>query len=300
MKITITQKLKPIFEETLISEGHTVYGTEDAQASNAELYIGYAENKIQQENFPNLKYIQLASAGYDNLDLEKLKNKKVQVANAKGVYSEAIAEYVLTYILYALKDIKYLEKLQETKTWDKSQIKPKTLMHQNVFLLGTGSISQEVAKRLKAFSAKLTGFNSNGRSIEHFDETYPLSELKERIKEAEIIVAALPDNESTNHLITKEMIQLVQEDAIFINVGRGGLVDEKSIQGHTKHLRKIILDVFETEPLPTDSYLWTESNVITTPHMSFYASQNDANLVKLVLENINNIEKQKSLTNQIL
>ena len=173
-------------------------------------------------------------------------------------------------------------------------------MHQNVFLLGTGSISQEVAKRLKAFSAKLTGFNSNGRSIEHFDETYPLSELKERIKEAEIIVAALPDNESTNHLITKEMIQLVQEDAIFINVGRGGLVDEKSIQGHTKHLRKIILDVFETEPLPTDSYLWTESNVITTPHMSFYASQNDANLVKLVLENINNIEKQKSLTNQIL
>lgn len=296
MKITTNVEFLELLSKPLESLGHKVSVNDE----EADMYIGYPNKTIHQENYPNLKYIQLASSGYDSLDMEQLRRQDVSIANAKGVYSDSIAEYVLTYILYILKDVNQLKEMQESKVWDKKVLSPKSLMTQNVFILGTGSISQEIAKRLQAFSSTITGFNSDGRLIEYFPNCDALSNLKDRLSEADIVISALPDNEYTKHLFNKETFTLMKEDSILINVGRGSLIDESSIKTHALHLNRIVMDVFEKEPLEKENNIWEMPNVIVTPHMSFISAQNGQNLLKLVLENLENIKNKQSLTNKIL
>lgn len=300
VRITITKELFSFYEKKLKLKVNTVVPSDHPMAKNCDIFFGYAEKALIKENYPNLKMIQLASAGYDKIDLEQLKKDEVKLANARGIYSVAIAEYVFAYILKSLKDLDHLEKLQLSQTWDKTTYQPKLLQHQVVYLLGTGSISQEIAKRLKAFGTRVIGFNSNGRSIPNFDRSYPLDMMQSILKDADILISALPDNQASHHLFNDYTCSLMKADAIFINVGRGSLIDEKASQGSFKHLRSVILDVFEVEPLDKDSYLWREDNVYVTPHISFLSTENTENLLKLLLENMENLKNDQSLTNQIL
>ena len=240
------------------------------------------------------------SAGYDKLNVKRLEKENVRVSNARGVYSEAIAEYIIAYLLYSLKDIDSLKQNQDNKLWDRETLDLQSLLGANVFYLGTGSIAHETVTRLKAFKTQNMGFNSDGRKIDGFDECIPLKDLKKHIHKADIVIASLPSNQHTHHLMDGEMFKMMKKGSLFINVGRGSLVDEASIQNHTNHLRHIILDVFEKEPLSEDSFLWDEDNVVITPHSSFISKHNELNQINLALENLENIKNNKDLKNQIL
>lgn len=300
MKITIRKQLQDSLEELLINQGHEVYLEGNEDSYDSEMFIGFASYDLHKGNYPNLKIIQLMSAGYDGLDYERIKEENITLLNARGVYSEGIAEYVLAQVLYAAQDIDTMLQNQKNKVWNQGNISSMSLINKNVFLLGTGSINTEVAKRLKPFRTNNIGFNSDGRDIEHYDKCYPLSEMKSMLEKADVIIASLPDNKHTKHLFDKEAFDLISKDTIFVNVGRGALLDEASIKGHTKHFRKIILDVFEEEPLDKDSYLWNEDNVVVTPHVSFISSHNEQNRIDLILENLNNLKTNQPLKNQIL
>ena len=300
MKITIRKDMQDFLKDPLLKAGYEIYLEGEKDSYDSEMFIGYPSSNLHNGTYPNLKTIQLLSAGYDGLDLERLKEEKITVMNARGVYSEPIAEFVLANILYSMKDLDILKSNQDKKEWNRSNALPLSLIDKKVFLLGTGSINEEVAKRLHVFKAQTIGFNSDGRDLEHFDLCHPLSQMPDMIHEADIIVASLPSNKHTIHLFNGALFDKIKENAIFVNVGRGSLLDEKDIQNHTKHLKKIILDVFEEEPLSKDSYLWEEENVVITPHISFFSERNNQNRLDLVFENIKRLKNKQSLKNQIL
>lgn len=300
MKISLPKDLYDFLSEKLMDKGYEVIQHDDPLAHLVDVYVGFGDKNLHRQNYPNLKMVQLNSSGFDQLDLEKLKQDAIKVQNAKGVYSEAIAEYVFAYLFYILKDIETLAQNQREKAWERHNFKTMSLKNKTIFLLGTGSINTEIAKRMKAFKTKQVGFNSDGRSQEHFDETAPLSQLSQMIQDADVVICALPDNAATRHLFNQTLFQKMKQDAIFINVGRGSLVDETAIKDNTKHLRMLVMDVFEEEPLSTESDLWHLEQMLLTPHISNRSDENIENLAALVLMNLKKLENHEELVNTVV
>lgn len=253
------------------------------------------------QDYPKLKYVQLTSAGYDRLDLEALNKRGVYVMNARGVHSPAIAEYILTYILSIYKNTFQYRNLQKNKEWNKD-VKYETVNEKRVVFLGAGSIAQATAKRLAPFGAYTVGLNSDGRKIDGFSECIELNKGLNDISSADIVISTLPSSEATFHLLDYEVLKSMKESAILINIGRGDVIDEEGLlKAMEKTIRYAVLDVFEVEPLPKESKLWTHPKVIITPHLSYSSPNIDSRHAQLLLEQvklIDNGEKPINIINE--
>lgn len=250
--------------------------------------------------YSNLKLIQLHSAGYDKVSLEDAKNNNISVCNARGAYSIAIAEYVIWRILDVYKNVREYEQLQKDKVWTQSR-RMFSLMNKRIAILGTGSIGQEIAKRFKPFHTHLTGFNTNGRSIDHFDETEQLNQLASLINTYDIVIIALPLNDDTKGLFNKELLLKMKPESTLVNIGRGQILveqDLKEVIDH--HLRAVVLDVFETEPLSEDSFLWSHPKAYITSHVSFNDDYTPTTRSAVIMENLRRYAQKEPLINVIV
>lgn len=253
----------------------------------------------EHDNYPNLKYVQLASAGYDRLDLEPLNKRGLSVMNARGVHSPAIAEYILTYILSIYKNTFHYKDLQDKNEWNKD-VKYETMNKKRVMFLGAGSIAQEAAKRLAPFGAYTIGLNSDGRKIEGFDECMKLNDGLEDINTADVVVSTLPSSKATFHLLNYEVLKSMKNSSILINIGRGDVIDENGLlKAMDETIRYVVLDVFEEEPLPKDSQLWNHSKVIMTPHLSYSSPDQDSRQADLLITQLKRISEGKKPLNII-
>lgn len=295
MQVIIQERFYDILKDTVQRSGHEV--VKDKQV--ADIYIGFADKNLNKTNYPNLQYIQLMSAGFDGLDIDRLKADGITVMNARGIYSEAIAEYIVGHVLNVLKNIPLYQDRQKNKIWHKD-VTIEGLKGKKVFYLGTGSIAQETLKRMSAFGTINYGFNSDGRLIDGFEKCYPLKNYKSYIKDADIIIASLPSNDETNHLLSGEEFKLMKDNTIFINVGRGSLINERTLKDNIDHLRALILDVFEVEPLSKDSFLWECDNVVITPHISAFDIKSDENRKQLVENNLKLIKNGGPVINKVI
>ncbi len=266
-----------------------------------EVIVTYRFTQSQPiSKFPNLKYIQTPSAGFNHLDLDYIKENNISLHNARGVHGIAISEYVLGKILEVYKNSKYYQKHQENKTWDGKSFM-KALYLRKAAVLGTGSIGQEIAKRLQVFGVEVTGFNSNGRDIEFFDQCHPLTSFSEHAKIYDIVIVALPLNEQTEGFLNRKRLLSMNRDAILINIGRGKLIDEATLISllDTQFLA-VILDVFEVEPLPQESPLWHHPKVTVTPHNSSQDPTTNLMLRNLILDNLSALAKNEELANKVI
>lgn len=242
------------------------------------------------EKFTNLKFVQCVMAGIEHLPLDYIRENNIELKNASGVYSIPIAEFVVCGILQIYKDAFGFYKKQIAHTWDKNR-NLQELTNKIVFILGTGSIGQEIAKRLKAFDCKIIGFNRSENKPEHFDEVYNISKFSELVPQADIIVSALPLDSSTHHLISEDVLSSLNENAVLVNISRGAIVDTEALTSQINDIKGAVLDVFEDEPLPENHPLWDAPNVIITPHNSFAGDQNNTRLNTLIMKNFTRILK---------
>ena len=282
----------------LIKEmGHTVDGKEKDEVEY--LITSSLDCNKNHLLYPNLKYVQLTAAGYNNLDLDALNQRDLKVMNARGVHSPAIAEYILTYILGIYKNTFHYKTLQEQSTWD-IEVKHESLKGKCVMFLGAGSIAQETAAILSAFGAYTVGLNSDGRHISEFDQCLVLELGLSDIAKADVVVSTLPSSDSTFHLMNYDVLRNMKESAILINVGRGDVIDEKGLlQALEETIRCAVLDVFEKEPLPVESALWTHPKVVITPHLSYSSSNVDLRHGQLLIKQLQRIDAGKLPVNLI-
>ena len=183
------------------------------------------------------------------------------------VYGEMMAEYVFAYILYFIRrGAKHLED-QAKRVWD--PVRPERLRGKVLGVLGLGSIGREIAKRGRQFGMKVIGLKRSPEPVEEVARVFGASDLEKMIPMADCLVNCLPLTPETHHLLGERELASLKEGAILFNIGRGKTIDQEALI-RVLRSRKIraVLDVFETEPLPRESELWSLDNVIITPHVS--------------------------------
>jgi phosphoglycerate dehydrogenase-like enzyme len=246
---------------------------------------------------PNLKFIQLMSAGFDHVNTDLIKERKIILANAKDVYSIQIAEHVFSMILSFTHHMFTYKKQMEDATWKRHEVTHE--LHGSTFgLLGAGSIATEVAKRAKAFGANVLGYRKSNQKPEYFDEIYTNDlGLAHLLKVSDYIVMTLPLNQDTKHFLNEKSFKMMKKSAFFINVARGDVVDQKALTEAliNKDIEYACLDVTSPEPLPKDHPLWTLENVIITPHASSESPYVYDRLLSLIAENLNRFYRQEDL-----
>lgn len=234
------------------------------------------------DDFPSLKYVQIASTGFNNFPVAELEARGIAFRNGKGVYAVPIAESVMAAVLRLYRDIPYYTENKALHIWKRKGDSPE-LCGKTVCMIGCGDIGRACAKRFAAFDCRVLGVNRTIREEDYFDKIYPLSE----IPEADIYVLCLALNSETEGIIGKDFFCSMKDGSMFINVGRGPVADNKALieELHTGRIFAY-LDVFEEEPLPADSELWDLPNVFITPHSTSDGDHVRERLSKVIVGNL--------------
>lgn len=240
------------------------------------------------EQFSNLRYIQLTSAGFDRVPMEEVNRRGIAIYNARGVYGIPMAEFALGGVLQLYKQSRHFTENQKNHGWNKHRGLLE-LWGKQVTIVGCGNIGQECAKRFAAFDCRVAGVDIFEAELPGIEKMYHISRLQEVLPHSDVVVLTLPLTEQTHHLFGEEAFQRMKKGAILVNIARGGVVDTKAlIQALQTHLGGAVLDVFEEEPLAESSALWDMEHVIATPHNSFVGDGNDRRLTGVIFQNLQN------------
>lgn len=155
-------------------------------------------------------------------------------------------------------------------------------------VVGTGNIGAALARSLQALDIHTIGVNRRGAAVSGFDETIPHGQLDSVIGKADWLVICCPLTEETRNLIDASRLACLPRTAHLVNVGRGGIVDENALIQllREKRIAGAYLDVFETEPLPADSEIWTLENVMLTPHSAARVSDFNERVFTCFFDNL--------------
>lgn len=238
-------------------------------------------------DFYKLKWVHVLGAGVDSFLFDRQWKEDVVLTRTICSFGTKISEYCLSYILADIQKHETFQRQQRMKIWH--QVEPVPLTVQNILILGTGVIGQELAKKLSLLGVKIVGVSSSGEQKEYFSKVIKLNDLYSEISSVDWMINTLPLTKDTEGIIGSRIFQHMN-NACFINVGRGKSVNEKDMIAavNSGNLRKVILDVFPMEPVPEDSELWENPNILITPHISAITSVDEA--VKCFIETLQKIE----------
>lgn len=241
--------------------------------------------------FKNLKFVQLTSVGIDQLPMRNIEQAGIHLETARGVYSIPMAEWVVLKILEICKFSTIFYSAQQQHQWQKER-GLEELAGKSAAIIGYGSLGTETARRLQAFDVKITAIDKRvpkPEEMKWIDELLPPEELDTVLLRSDIVILALPLTQQTFQLINKQKLKLMKKNSMLINVSRGPIIDQSALIEvlQQKKFAGVALDVFEEEPLETDSPLWDFENVLITPHNAFVSNKNHQRLFDLIYKNLN-------------
>ncbi|MDF1508141.1 D-2-hydroxyacid dehydrogenase [Robertmurraya sp. DFI.2.37] len=248
-------------------------GMKHAQTSfqDAEIFITYGEDLTEEDitKAQNLNWIMVMSAGLDKMPLAACHKKGIIITNARGVHKIPMAEYALGMMLQYVKQARVLWSNEQEEKWER-RVPMEELCGKTILILGVGAIGGEIARLAKAFRMNTIGVNRTGNPVEFVDELCQLDDISTVVGKADFIVSVLPSTPETTHLLTYEHFKLMKNTSVFINIGRGDLVEEDTLFEvmKNKEIAHLFLDVFAVEPLPEGHPFWQMEQVTVTPHLS--------------------------------
>lgn len=216
----------------------------------------------------HLAWVHVAGAGVDAALFADLVDSDVVVTNARGVFDDAIAEYVLGLMLAFVKDLPATLDLQRRRTWRHRETGRLSGTH--VLVVGAGPIGQAIGRLARAVGMTTGGVARTARDDPHLGRVVAIDDLLEVLGDADFVVLVVPLTDDTWGLIGREELAAMSSSARLINVARGEVLDEDSLVAalDANEIAGAALDVFGSEPLAPDSPLWTHPDVIVSPHMS--------------------------------
>jgi phosphoglycerate dehydrogenase-like enzyme len=257
-----------------------------AVAMDIEILISSFVEPELLEEMTSLRWIQAPSAGVDYFDLDLFRERNLLLTNAAGVHAQPIAEQVFGYMLAFERRFGQAVNNERRGVWERyigGELANKTLG-----VVGLGEIGSRVAEIADAIGMRVVGTKRDpSEAPEIVDWVKGSDSLYDVLVEADYVVIACPLTDETRGLFSDDEVSAMKDDAVLINVARGSIVDEqaltKALQQRT--IRGAALDVFETEPLPSESPLWDLSNVFITPHNAGSTPKLPDRIAKLFLEN---------------
>ncbi|RIL07819.1 MAG: hydroxyacid dehydrogenase [Proteobacteria bacterium] len=247
---------------------------------------------------PDVRWVHTFNAGVDNPFFAKLRERGIRLTTSSGAHAVPIAQTVAWYLLSLARPAEKWRDAQQRKAWERHTVGE--LEGRTLGVVGMGPIGCEVARLGAALRMRVVGVRRTPRGDEPC-ETWPLARLDALCAIADALVLALPLTAETQHLVDARRLALLPRGALFVNVGRGALVDEAALVAAlaSGHVGGAGLDVFEIEPLPPESPLWSMPNVIVTPHNSGDAPGNLHRATEIFLDNLTRWRRNEPLRNEV-
>lgn len=249
----------------------------------------------------NLKWLQLDSAGSEHYCKVGLLPEGCVLSNATGSFGLTISEYLICTILMLMRNMNLYVRNQEQAKWQVEG--PIYSIYDSTFLIvGLGNLGIEFAKRIKALGGHTMGIKKHvEHPIEYIDELYTMDQIEDVLPKADVVVMALPSTKETKKSFHGAYFDIMKENAIWANVGRGDVVDTMHVVNAVKEKKILgaVLDVCDIEPIPADHPIWKEENIIITPHISgtFQLPKTKDIFVDILCENLEAFKNNEPLRN---
>ncbi len=295
---------------------------EDAKSQAKAANILFGDPDLLQKILPEmagLEWAQSTWAGVTPLTSHGCRKDYI-LTGVKGIFGPMMAEYVMGYLLAHERSLLSRYNNQLKRLWDKR--KPGQLKGKTIGIMGVGDIGTTIAKRASQFGMKCFGYarhiSPNGLfespsyhltpwpplhkwrgEIDEgfhgslypsghgalFDRIFGSDQLMEFVKGVDYLVSILPDTPATTHLLNASLFKAMKPEALFINVGRGNVVDEMALVTalRQKEIAGAVLDVFQEEPLPREHPFWETPGVIITSHTAALSFPED--IAPIFIEN---------------
>jgi phosphoglycerate dehydrogenase-like enzyme len=246
---------------------------------------------------PHLLWLALPSAGADGAIQAGLLRPDGQpiVTNASGVHAVPISEFVFGALLMWVRHWPAILQLQRDARWPDHSAWERLRGHElhgaTLAVVGLGAIGRQLARVGRALGMRVIATRRStlpGAEDPEVDALFPLARLNDMLGEADFVVIAVPRTAETDHLIGPAQLRAMRPGAFFVNIARGSIVDEPALIEalRTGAIAGAALDVFEREPLPRESPLWSLPNVIISPHAAGSTDAYSHRFTDLFLENI--------------
>ena len=251
---------------------------------------------------PRLRWIHSRWAGLDSLLTPALVDHPLVITNARGVYSQSLGEFVIFGALYFAKDTPRLLAAQAQHKWE-----PFTMLEirgATMGISGYGDIGRACASRAHSLGMRVLATRRRPElsgSDPYVDRVFPREGLLEMIAECDYVVSAAPLTPETHKMFGEREFKAMKSSAVFMNVGRGPVVDEAALARalESKRIRGAALDVFETEPLSPESPLWSQPNVLISPHCADNTPTWHEESMQFFLRNLDHFAKGEPLENVV-
>jgi phosphoglycerate dehydrogenase-like enzyme len=229
--------------------------------------------RIAREN-PRLQWVHAMAAGAggavkaSGLDQETL--SKFKVTTSAGVHALPLAEFAALGILNGFKRSAELVQDQAAKVWPELRTPTRLVSGSTLVVTGLGEIGLETARIARALGMKVSGTKRGVEPLEGIEQVADNNGLAQLLATADAVVNTLPGTPFTEKLFNSEVFAAMKPGTVFVNVGRGTVVDEEALLEalNNGQVSYACLDVFAVEPLPQDSPLWEHPKVLVSPHTS--------------------------------
>ena len=257
----------------------------EAEAIGLDCEIVLGEPKLVQPILMKMKNLRWAQSMYAGVEqfLDPSLRRDYVLTNARGVFGDLMSEYVFGYLLNHERRVFERYRAQQERRWDASTTG--MLRGKTIGLLGVGSIGAVIAKTAKHFGMTVRGYTRSSEDCPDVDAYFHGNDLLEFADELDYLVSVLPNTSETHRIVDASLLDALPTRAIFINVGRGGAVDESALIHalESKRIAGAILDVFDQEPLPKEHPFWGTPNLLMTFHTSAPSLPED--IVRIFIEN---------------
>lgn len=305
--LLITGGMPDYLLENILTDGYDMRHIEnptDEELAAAEVIVGFPPVP-RLGAAVNLKWLQIPWSGADGYADHPDFPGHVVLTNATGAFGRPIAEYAFAAVFSLMRRFHQYRDCQKDARWERQgdEMSP---TGKHVLILGAGDIGTNVARLFQMMDCRITGVRRVVRNIpREFDNMITLDQVDQVLPEADIVICCMPHTPLTQGFMNRKRLELMKSTAIFVNVGRGTLVDHDALADvlNAGKIYGAALDVTCPEPLPQEHPLWKCRNVIITPHVSgqtFAGLSDKADyFFQVCKENLENYRDGKPLANQV-
>ena len=300
--ILISDKRKcPELTDAVVVDAKTIRQYEGNTAVEALVCSRDVAQVAQHMNIPNLKVIQLFSAGFDYIEPNLLKEKGVHLCNAANVYNVGMAEFVVFGMLMHAKRYNHSIKNRRLRPFRNYHYLTE-LSGKTVGILGAGNIGGQIAKRLEAFDMHVLGYDLKTDDRPHFEKVYNRDNLAEFLGQCDYIVNCMPLFPSTEGMLCKAWFDQMKKTVTIVNVGRKKLINDHDFIAFLKENKDAtaVLDMFEKVPNPFTNPYRRLSNVLVLAGGTAISQEINRKLSALMSENMRRLRSGEPFINQIV
>ncbi|SEW17651.1 D-2-hydroxyacid dehydrogenase [Natrinema salifodinae] len=256
-----------------------------------------------RDAYLDCEWIHSIQAGVDRFPFDEFEANDVVLTNSTGIHDRSVGETVAGYLLLFARRLhdhvaNQRERRWERPDWDAAFTLPGT----TACVVGTGTLGRGVAETLGGLGVRVTGVRRSADPVPGFEEMFPTDRLHEAISDADFVIVTVPLTDETYHLFDADAFDAMRDDAYFVNVARGSVVDEPALIDALEdgRLEGAALDVFEAEPLPEESPLWDMDEVVISPHCAAYTRDYFRDTGDIVRENVDRLDTGEAFHNRVV